>query len=128
MHRSAADDWSVGKALALVAAVFAIVLGSLLPFAAMAAAAPGESLVLCSTEGRKVIHGGDVDGPAGDQNSVDCAACLIPPPASLPDGPVMQPVRSGVQPESVLPPLVRCPLRPPSRAPPRPPSTAPPAV
>lgn len=127
MSRTAADHWSISRSLAFLAATFAIVLGTLLPFGAMAAARPGETLVFCTAEGPQTVQvGGDVDGPGGKAKPAKCAACVMPLLAALPVPPTPEPTAapaiapaSGLVAESVSPP-------PPARAPPRPPSTAPP--
>ncbi len=59
--RSQAESWSTARSLAFLAATFAIVFGSLLPFAALAASTPGHPMVICSTEGPQTIAIG-VDG------------------------------------------------------------------
>ena len=127
MTRSQAENWSTWRSLAFLAATFAVVLGTLLPFGAMAAARPGQPIVICSAEGLQTIHTGGVDGPAGKgMGAAKCAACVMPLPAVLPDPPIPEPsaplrLATAVvyAPASVSPP-------PPARAPPRPPSTAPP--
>ncbi len=127
MTRPQAESWSIARSLAFLAATFAIVLGTLLPFAAMAAAHPGETLVLCSAQGPQTVQvGGDVDGPGGKAEPARCAACVMPLLAALPAPPVPEPAAPlRLRPDSewiaasVSPP-------PPARAPPRPPSTAPP--
>ena len=126
MTRSQADNWSIAKSLAFLAAVFAIMLGSLLPFAAMAAAQPGHPFVICSTEGPQTIQAGGVDGPVKKETGAKCAACVMPLAGALPCPPAPEPARvirplaaASYTPVNVSPP-------PPARAPPRPPSTAPP--
>ena len=64
MTRSQADNWSAARSLAFLAAVFALALGSLLPFAALAAARPGHPLVICSAEGPQTLHAGGVEHKA----------------------------------------------------------------
>ncbi|CAN5203142.1 hypothetical protein BH09PSE1_BH09PSE1_17310 [soil metagenome] len=102
--------------------------GSLLPFAAMAAATPGHPFVICSAEGTQTIAVG-VDGEHGGTKGlagVKCAACLLAIPAALPDPPRVGPMSRGVtRPADVFIALEDHP-RPPVRGPPRPPSTAPP--
>lgn len=109
-----------------MAATFAIVLGTLLPYAAMAAAGPGQTLVLCSAEGPQTIK---VDADGNPDRSVPpakCAACVMAPAAVLPNPPVAQPCAAPtVTPASTFTALIASPP-PPARAPPRPPSTAPP--
>ncbi|WP_395945069.1 hypothetical protein [Brevundimonas sp.] len=126
MIRSQADNWSTSKSLAFLAAVFALVLGSLLPFGALAAAQPGQPLVICSAEGPQTIQSGGMDGPVNKHVGAKCAACVMPLAAALPAPSAPEPasvVRTFeavvYTPASISPP-------PPARAPPRPPSTAPP--
>ena len=127
MTRPQAESWSTARSLAFLAATFAIVLGTLLPFGAMAAARPGETLILCSSDGPQTIQiGGDVDGPGNKAHPAKCAACVMPllapmptPPAPEPCAPPPMTENAGWVAASVSPP-------PPARAPPRPPSTAPP--
>ena len=109
-----------------MAATFAIVLGSLLPYAAMAAARPGETLVLCSSDGPQTIK---VDADGKPDRSVPppkCAACVMPMPAVLPTPPAPQPCPAPIQPEAAVYTALLAAPPPPARAPPRPPSTAPP--
>lgn len=127
MHRSQADSWSLTRSLAFLAATFAIMLGTLLPFGAMAAAQPGQPLVICSAEGPQVVQvGADLDGPARKAHPAKCAACVMPLLAALPTPPAPQPAAPVAVSETVswTPASVSPP--PPARAPPRPPSTAPP--
>lgn len=126
MTRSQADNWSTSKSLAFLAAVFALVIGALLPFAALAAVQPGHPLIICTAEGPQTIQSGGVDGPVSKHVGAKCAACVTPAPAALPAPPSPEPAQilrtySAVvyAPLGVSPP-------PPARAPPRPPSTAPP--
>lgn len=127
MNRNSADHWSISRSLAFLAATFAIVLGTLLPFGAMAAARPGETLVLCSSQGPQTVQvGGDVDGPGGKAEPAKCAACVIPLLAALPVPPVPEPAEPvRLSPESRWV-VADVSAPPPARAPPRPPSTAPP--
>lgn len=126
--RPQAESWSTVRSLAFLAATFAIVFGSLLPFAALAASTPGHPMVICSTEGPQTISIG-VDG---DQSSgkgmagAKCAACVLAFTAALPDPPILQPARiATTRPASVF--VVQHEAAPPpARGPPRPPSTAPP--
>jgi hypothetical protein len=103
--RPQTENWSIWRALALMAATFAIVLGTLLPYAAMAAARPGDTLVLCSSEGPQTLRL-DADGQPDR---------AVPPPSVAPT----------VTPASTFAALIASPP-PPARGPPRPPSTAPP--
>lgn len=121
-------DLSLTRAVALLAALFAIVFGSLAPFAAQAAARPGQTLILCSAEGPQSLSldafGKPMDGKA--PATAKCAACLLTVPADLPTPPA--PVRAAApatRPASTF--VAATPVvLPPARAPPRPPSTAPP--
>lgn len=128
MIRSQADNWSTTRSLAFLAATFAIVFGSLLPFAALAASTPGHPFVICSAEGTQTIGVG-LDGEhsgAKGLAGVKCAACLLAFSAALPEPPLVRPVSRGVtHPATVFVALNARP-RPPVRGPPRPPSTAPP--
>ncbi|WGM47080.1 hypothetical protein KOAAANKH_01954 [Brevundimonas sp. NIBR10] len=128
MTRSQADNWSIMRSLAFLAATFAITFASLMPFAALAAAVPGQPIVFCSAEGVHTIAVG-MDGEHGGSKGlagVKCAACLLVAPAALPDAPVVAPLSAGItRPAQVFVAINDRP-RPPARAPPRPPSTAPP--
>ena len=127
MIRSSADDWSLTRSLAFLAATFSIVLGTLLPFGAMAGARPGEPVVMCSTEGPLTVQiGGDMDGPGGKIHPAKCAACVMPVVAAMP----VPPTPESCAPATAVPAEVWTAAftasSPPVRAPPRPPSTAPP--
>lgn len=126
MTRSQADNWSIAKSLAFLAAVFALALGTLLPFAALAAVQPGHPIVICSAEGPQTIQSGGVDGPANKHVGAKCAACVMPLASALPCPPAPEPARiiRTVQAVAYAPIGVGPP--PPARTPPRPPSTAPP--
>ena len=126
MTRSQADNWSTAKSLAFLAAVFALVIGALLPFAALAAVQPGHPLVICSAEGPQTIQSGGMDGPVNKHVGAKCAACVIPPVAALPCPPEPQPATVIRTVETVVYASVSVSAPPPARAPPRPPSTAPP--
>ena len=71
-----ADTWTVWRSLAFLAAVFAVVLGALLPSAALAGSRDGRPIVMCSAEGPRTIRVG------GDGNQTDgladaaCAFCI----------------------------------------------------
>lgn len=129
MNASSVENWSLARSLALLAAVFAMTIGSLLPFAAMAAARPGQPVVICSTEGLQTIHTGGLDGPINkDSGGAKCAACILPILAALPEPSPAVPVPTiriaqvaAHHPASASEP-------PPARAPPCPPSQAPPQV
>jgi hypothetical protein len=114
---------SIVRALAFLAAMFALVFGALLPSAVAASARTGAPIVLCSTEGPRTIT------PGGDDRdrlaALKCAACITADLTGVPPPPVLFPAA----PKTVAPVAgarrgVAAP--PPARAPPRPPSTAPP--
>ncbi len=128
MTRSDADNWSISKSLAFLAAVFALVLGTLLPFAALAAVQPGQPLVICSAEGPQTIQSGGMDGPVNKHMGAKCAACVVPLAAALPCPPAPEPAPVIRTVETVVYSPARVSPPPPARAPPRPPSTAPPSA
>ncbi|KQW83190.1 DUF2946 family protein [Brevundimonas sp. Root1279] len=122
-----ADNWSLSKSLAFLAAVFAITLGSLFPFAALAAVQPGQPLIICSAQGPMEVQlGGDMDGPAGKTHLPKCAACVMPLLAALPAPPTPEPTITPASAEAIAYTPQAAAPPPPARAPPRPPSTAPP--
>ena len=128
MTRPQAESWSTVRSLAFLAATFAIVFGSLLPFAALAASTPGHPMVICSTEGPQTIAIG-VDGEQGSGKGMagaKCAACVLAFAVALPDPPQLTSLRGAVvRPASIFV-LQHEAAPPPARGPPRPPSTAPP--
>ncbi len=128
MTRPQAETWSIARSLAFLTATFAIVFGTLLPFAALAASTPGQPLVVCSAEGPKTIATG-VDGEHGGSKGMagaECAACVLAFAADLPApaimeraaAPMTRPATTYVAQQATAPP--------PARGPPRPHSTAPP--
>ncbi|WP_252865846.1 hypothetical protein [Brevundimonas diminuta] len=86
MTRSQAENWSTWRSLAFLAATFAIVIGSLMPFAALAASTPGQPIVICSADGPQTIQSGGVDGPAKEHMgpSAPPASCRCWPPCPRP--------------------------------------------
>ena len=126
MNRSDADHWSTSKSLAFLAAVFALMLGALLPFGALAAVQHGQPLVICSAEGPQTIQSGGMDGPVNKHLGAKCAACVVPLAAALPAPPAPEPAPVIRTFETVVYSPARVSPPPPARAPPRPPSTAPP--
>lgn len=121
-----ADNWSLWKSLAFLAAVFAVVLGALLPSAALAGSRDGRPIVMCSAQGPKTIRvGGDGDQTSGLKDA-RCAFCIVaqsaalPPPSPPEPLPVVRPARTTEW------TVFNQAAPPPARAPPRPPSTAPP--
>ena len=126
MSRCSVENWSLTRTLAYLAAVFAIVIGTLMPFAAMAAAQPGQPIVICTTQGLQTIHNGGFDGPLKHDVGAKCAACVMPLQADLPRASVLDVApRLPTVTRVVYAPFIISAL-PPARAPPRPPSTAPP--
>jgi hypothetical protein len=127
-HIAEPGDLSLTRAVALLAALFAIVFGSLAPFAAQAAARPGQTLILCSAEGPQSLSLDAFGKPMAGKApaTAKCAACLLTVPADLPTPPA--PVKAAApatRPASTF--VAATPVvLPPARAPPRPPSTAPP--
>ncbi|MDO9607943.1 MAG: DUF2946 family protein [Brevundimonas sp.] len=126
MNRSQSDHWSTAQSLAFLAAVFALVLGTLLPFAALASVQPGQPLIICSAEGPQTIQSGGMDGPVNKHLGAKCAACVVPLAAALPTPPAPEPAPVIRTVETVVYSPARVSPPPPARAPPRPPSTAPP--
>lgn len=126
MIRSQADSWSIARSLAFLAAVFAILLGSLLPFAAMAATRPGEVIVICSADGPQTIEAGGDHKNGKAMAGGRCAACVMPLAADVPTPPRIETVRLALSPVENAPVVRNAAPPPPARAPPRPPSTAPP--
>lgn len=126
--RTQADTWSIWRALAFLAATFAVVFGSLLPFAALAASTPGQPVVICSAEGPKTIATG-VDGEHGGNKGMagaECAACVLAFAADLPPPPRIERGASPTTRPATVFVLRRAAAPPPARGPPRPHSTAPP--
>jgi hypothetical protein len=127
---SSIEYWSLSRSLAFLAAVFAIVLSSLLPTAVAASAATGSPVILCS--GDHIIVAYDADGaPRPEQptpmDSLKCAACILAnftalPPPPLTAHPAPPPRIVAAQPilvASIPPPLApRTGMRPPPTAPP----------
>lgn len=110
----------------MLAATFAVIWGALLPYAAQAAAVPGQPLVLCSVEGPRTVVVDPGTGQVQDQGDApSCPACLLPAAAILPPAPTA-PVAPVMAPAVVPAPQSAAVRLPPARAPPRPPSTAPP--
>ena len=131
MTRSQADDWSITRSLAFLAATLAIMFGTLLPSAVMASAASGSPVMLCSGDQIMVVHGADGAPQPLEQSPIDslkCASCVLADLAGLPPPP---PVRPAAPPRivAVQPDLLWTRLQPPAApAGLPPPSTAPPAA
>ncbi|MCS6624900.1 hypothetical protein N0B44_18455 [Roseibacterium beibuensis] len=128
MEYRAVEQWSLTRSLALLAAIFAIVVGATLPTAVAASPVTGHPVQLCSGERIFVDDAGQPVRPEpGRADSLKCAACLagaftaLTPPApadaaaSAPcPGPTAHPVPALSAPAHAV------------RLAPRPPSTAPP--
>jgi hypothetical protein len=125
--KAAARPLPMLRALAYLAATFAVVFAALLPSAVSASARHDRPIVLCSAEGPRAI----TVGPNGERSpealkALKCAACVMAAQAALPPPPAIVPAAPpAVRPETFARP-VHAALPPPARAPPRPPSTAPP--
>jgi hypothetical protein len=100
--RSQAENWSTWRSLAFLAATFAIVIGSLMPFAALAASTPGQPIVICSADGPQTIQSGGVDGPIKEHMGAKCAACVMPLLAALPAPAAPEPAQFVVLAKSVF--------------------------
>lgn len=124
MSPAPAESWSFARIAALLAAVFAVVLGATLPFAASAAASNGSPLILCSAEGPRSLGGDPSEDPAA--NGAKCAACVVSAQAVLPQPPTPRRLAAPAPHPQAAPPSLAADRLPPARAPPRPPSTAPP--
>ena len=78
MKHRPVEQWSIAKSLALLAAIFAVVVGATLPTAVAASSGVGHAVQLCSGEQVFVLddgRGGPLDrDPAS--GSLECAACL----------------------------------------------------
>ncbi|MFT4955636.1 MAG: hypothetical protein ACI8U3_002033 [Brevundimonas sp.] len=121
-----ADTWTLWRSLAFLAAVFAVVLGALLPSAALAGSRDGRPIVMCSAEGPRTIRvGGDGDQTSGLADAA-CAFCIaaqtpaLPPPSPPQPLPVIRPATTVAWTAAAQA------APPPARASPRPHSTAPP--
>ena len=116
MTASRTDTWSLWRSLAFLAAIFAVVLGALLPSAALAGSRDGRPIVMCSAEGPRTIRGGG----DGDQTTGLADAAALPPPSPPQPLPVIRPATTVAWTTAAQA------APPPARAPPRPHSTAPP--
>ena len=128
MIRSQADSWSIARSLAFLAATFAIVFGTLMPFAALAAVQPDQAVILCSADSPQSI---DVGGDHQKDKALfdgHCAACIMPLSADLPTPTRIETIRLPLTPVVDAPTAHNTSAPPPARAPPRPHSTAPPHV
>lgn len=128
MNRSASETWSITRSLAFLAATFAIVLGTLMPYAAMAASVPGHPIVLCSVEGPRTIQSGGPteQHPDDGLSGAKCAACVMPVLGTLPPPPAPEPAPVIRAVAAIVHATISTSPPPPARAAPRPHSTAPP--
>ena len=128
MTREPTDEISLTRALAILAATFAIVFASLLPSAVAASAATGTPIQLCSGQVIRVAL--DADGrpvpvDPDQQASLTCAVALLSGLQAVDTPPVVLPV----QPEAARAPTiapVSATARPTGLYPPKPHATAPP--
>ncbi|MFN3670196.1 MAG: hypothetical protein ACK4VY_12890 [Brevundimonas sp.] len=132
MSTCAAPSWSLMRSLAFLAAVFAVVFGSLLPSAVAASAATGEPVMLCS--GDRILVVFDAGGASEPRSptpmdSLTCADCVLSALTTLPALPIVLPSTSTrlapARPERPRAGPWRCGLL---RAGLPPPSTAPPTA
>ena len=115
--------------VALLAAL-AVLAQALVPAVAMARpAAGGEAILICTTDGAKLVKVGD-DQPAPDKSfgGFKCGQCVAAHLAALTPAPAgaVAPVRYAVRLEVVV--VRRLGVRGHARAPPRPPGQGPPAL
>ena len=129
MERSAAPSWSVARSLALLAAIFAIVLGAALPSAVAASPVSGHPIQLCSGDQVFVVYdeaGRPTPQKTDPSDSLACADCLAsvfvsllpPPPPAGPTVPFARPAAPSVPALEALTATATVPPRPPSTAPP----------
>ena len=128
VERPVAQPWSVVRSLALLAAIFAVVLGAALPSAVAASSATGHPVQLCSGDQVFVVHHDPASQDTDPSASLTCADCLasvfvslLPPPP--PPGPAIPFARPTDRPAPALETLTAA-----ATVAPRPPSTAPPAA
>ncbi|NJC41916.1 hypothetical protein GGQ87_002211 [Brevundimonas alba] len=130
-HRNV-QPWSVSRSLALLAAIFAIVMGATLPSAVAASPATGHAIQLCSGDRIMVVEdasGRPLRQDPAPSDSVKCAACLAaafvavtPPPPVQGPASVPSPARKAQTAPAPSRPTI------PVKLAPRPPSTAPPVA
>lgn len=129
MSPSSSETWSLNRSLAFLAAIFAIVFGSLLPTGVAASSALGQPIMLCSGDTMMVVYDGEGrPKPVKDTDlgSFSCASALlsamaaidVPPPA-LPARASPTPLRPSLSENPTAIVAVRLAPRPPSTAPPR---------
>ena len=128
MTREPTDEISLTRALAILAATFAIVFASLLPSAVAASASTGSPVQLCS--GQVVRLTIDADGhpvpvDPDQQASLTCAMALLSGLHAVDCPPVILPVQSEAAGAQTVAPVAEN-ARPTALYPPKPPATAPP--
>jgi len=127
--RSQADDWSIARSLAFLAATLAIMFAALLPSAVAASAASGSPVMLCSGDRIMVAYEADGTPRPLEQSPIDslkCASCVLADLTTLPPPPPTRPAAPprivAVQPDlpwtRVRPSSIHPGLPPPSTAPP----------
>lgn len=129
-HRTA-QKWSVMRSLALLAAIFAVMVGATLPSAVAASPVAAHTVHLCSGEQIVIVDEHPTPPAHHDPAGMDgpkCAACLAGAFVALPPPPLTDlPAAPGL--ETVAHPrLASTAHRPAARLAPRPPSTAPPTA
>lgn len=128
MTREPTEEISLTRALAILAATFAIVFAALLPSAVAASAATNTPVQLCSGQIVRVAF--DADGhpvPVDDDDraGLTCAMALLSGLQAL-DVPPVTLAAPPAEPRAVAPAPVSETARPAARHPPKPPATAPP--
>lgn len=127
---SLSEQWSLSRSLAFLAAIVAIMLGSMLPTVVAASASTGSPITLCSGDQIIVVY--DAEGAPRPEkptpmDSLKCASCILAsftalPPPPLATHPAPPPRIVVVQPilvaSALPPPEPRTGLRPPPTAPP----------
>lgn len=128
MTRDPTDEISLTRALAILAATFAIVFASLLPSAVAASAASDTPIQLCSGQVIRVTV--DADGhpvpvDPDQQASLTCAMALMSGLHAVDTPPVVLPVQAAPARVPTVAPVAAS-ARPTALYPPKPPATAPP--
>ncbi len=88
---SSSEQWSLSRSLAFLAAIVAIMLGSMLPTVVAASAATGSPITLCSGDQIIVVY--DADGAGRPEkptpmDSLTCASCILANLIALPSPPL----------------------------------------
>ena len=128
MTHDPTDEISIRRALAILAATFAIVFASLLPSAVAASAATGTPIQLCSGQVVRVAFDADGQPAPVDQDqqaSLTCAMALLSGLQAV-DTPPVTLSALPTEPRTITPSAAFDTARPASRHSPKPPATAPP--